>query len=102
MLKCEGHKMFCGTIVCEGDSGNRFQFTGVWLYQPEHGFWYLAPTKEAPWGTSVDSRWVVEIIEEDPMEELREKVRALEDMVITDENREEARVIWERIRELVG
>ena len=42
MLKCEGYKMFFGTmqITPKTDVVKPFKLEGTWLYKPEHKCWY--------------------------------------------------------------
>ena len=47
MLKCEGYKMFKGTVTVVPVNGRPpFKVKGTWLYKPDTECWYVQPEHE--------------------------------------------------------
>ena len=92
MLKSEGYKMFRGSAVIRPKNPQfpAHEVTGDWLYKPEYDCWYVN-------GHSYPAGIVTDIFdyENECVFVLMEKILALEDMAVTEENAAE-------IRELVA
>ena len=42
MLKCDGYKMFKGTVTVTPVNGKPpYDITGTWLYRPDTEYWYV-------------------------------------------------------------
>ena len=42
MLKCDGYKMFHGTVtVTPVNDKPPYEITGTWLYRPDTKYWYV-------------------------------------------------------------
>ena len=69
MLKCEGYKMFCGTMTIAPKNGMPpFNIYGTWLYKPEYDCWYVNDSDRYPLGASFGSEICTIVFDEDQLE----------------------------------
>lgn len=56
MLKCDGFKMFHGTVTITPANGKPpYDMTGTWLYNPERRYWYCEQdNSDAWWAVGID------------------------------------------------
>ena len=88
MLKSEGYMMFRGSATVRPVNGQVFILTGDWLYKPEWDCWYVN-------GHSIPAS-IVSNIREDVdvfLETVKEKIEALNDVVVNAENADEVRTM---------
>ena len=64
MLIVEGYRMAEGTATIQFLNQPPQDINGVFLYRPDKDMWYMAPTREYPWGASFSPNEIKEIREE--------------------------------------
>lgn len=63
MLVVEGYKMAEGTATVQFLNQQPRKINGVFLFRPDKDLWYMAPTREYPWGASFSPNEIKEIRE---------------------------------------
>ena len=63
MLVVEGYKMAEGTATVQFLNQPPREVNGVFLYRPDKDLWYMAPTREFPWGATFSRNELISIDE---------------------------------------
>lgn len=63
MLVVEGYKMAEGTATVQFLNQQPRKINGVFLFRPDKDLWYMAPTREFPWGATFSRNELISIDE---------------------------------------
>lgn len=96
MIECEGYKAFSGTATVNTVHGG-YTESGDWLYKPEYDCWYCN-------GESFPASCISDIQEVERVfwRDIKYEFKALREILLTVENREEVVGLFDRIMERWG